>query len=143
MHCKLQDDIHLVLLALIVRWVEAQPDVNVSELDQRMMTALRHAVDRTYTLSDVGSASKQLCPACREPISGGDTADAKCTKGHTWARCSLTQLIIVDPDYRVCSSCSAVALAPWSPEVQGTTAKEVLACATHCVICGGRWTKAI
>jgi hypothetical protein len=82
------------------------------------------------------------------------------------ARCSLTQILITFPTYRICTTCPAVSLLPLpykttpipvSPDgkAQDQTrfddehsskydmVERVLRCAQVCAMCGGRWMRAV
>ncbi|KAI0794108.1 transcription factor IIIC subunit delta N-term-domain-containing protein [Fomes fomentarius] len=54
------------------------------------------------------------CPACSSPIpldpSGADSA--VCPRGHVWARCCITSLLLATPAVRTCVGCSRKALLP-------------------------------
>lgn len=78
-------------------------------------------------------------------------------------RCSVTRLLIAQPNYRVCSSCPAVSLIPTSsaePPIpvaedgsdtdylrvagkaeSGGMAEQMLEAAVVCLLCGGRWVR--
>jgi len=142
---------------IILNWVDQQ-DPAGSGANSQMRQRLRR------DLAD----DPEICPACGEALVLGDDIVAKCRKGHEWARCSLTQILITNPSYRLCSTCSAVALLPSrhlrpprtvadnrvetessrfaqliDPGRGDWMAQTVLEAAVCCPICGGRWMRAV
>ncbi|WVQ82341.1 hypothetical protein IAT38_004469 [Cryptococcus sp. DSM 104549] len=91
-----------------------------AEMDQRGLSDLSGVSDLSAMVEELeasgasgenglaGLSADEECPAC----SAGVGEDGKCEKGHEWERCVITHTLIVDIDYRVCSTCSAPSLLP-------------------------------
>ncbi|GAA5956992.1 hypothetical protein JCM21900_006726 [Sporobolomyces salmonicolor] len=91
----------------------------------------------------------EACPACRAPVPLANVRFACCEAGHRWERCSITLAIVSTVNVRTCTSCERKALlglpSNSSKEGEGereaAAVSEVLAAATCCLYCGGRWMK--
>jgi hypothetical protein len=72
-------------------------------LDHRFMTTITTSLRRVAPSTDVlesliaacppqASGGSDLCPACRQPVDGGDLVGvSKCSKGHEWSQSKVIQ----------------------------------------------------
>ncbi|WVQ99399.1 hypothetical protein IAU59_006532 [Kwoniella sp. CBS 9459] len=94
---------------LLVKSVDSSSQQDTQEASDRLSQQLSRTRSRPDTVDGGGDAlSEERCPACRSEVA----ADGVCARGHVWARCTITHLLITHPHYRVCSTCPAVSLLP-------------------------------
>ncbi|KAK8864379.1 hypothetical protein IAR55_001627 [Kwoniella newhampshirensis] len=156
-------------LQLLLKGVGEMPTKQVSAKTQASIQELDRLLSLGASSSGGGeSIGDERCPACGTAVG----SEGKCEKGHVWSRCSITRLLITHPHYRVCSVCPAISLLPrrhvatpipvdregrdhdWqrfsgSEQSEGDAIREdwivqmALESAVACVICGGRWMRAV
>ncbi|WVF71458.1 hypothetical protein IAT40_006262 [Kwoniella sp. CBS 6097] len=98
-------------LSLLVKSARTNNDVASEQLVQNIANRLTHQIAASNSGETVGGGNacwEERCPACSKEVA----ADGICAKGHVWARCSITHLLITHPHYRVCSTCPAISLLP-------------------------------
>ncbi|KAJ7594097.1 putative zinc-finger of transcription factor IIIC complex-domain-containing protein [Mycena floridula] len=102
--------------------------------------------------SQMDAGVDETCPACSVEIPLGDITSAVCSKGHTWARCSITTLIISTTQVRTCIGCTRKAFLPLSaldsvemlpPAAQGWVVQELLEAVHRCLFCGNSFIRVL
>ncbi|KAI9217466.1 hypothetical protein BC828DRAFT_440827 [Blastocladiella britannica] len=91
-------------------------------------------------IADLGAAP-EMCPACGLAVDVAIDAEsgvpiARCSKGHSWARCLLTLLILSSASVRACSGCEVARACPVPtdpPTPLSMTTR--LACGAQCPRC--------
>ncbi|WVR07016.1 hypothetical protein IAU60_004055 [Kwoniella sp. DSM 27419] len=128
-----------------------------------IVTRISDLSGRSNLSSD--NTAVESCPACGTAVA----SDGTCAKGHNWSRCSITRLLITHPHYRVCSTCPSISLLPrrhrrgpievdhegldhdytrfqrdeHRPDSDDWVVQGMLEAAVSCIVCGGRWQRAV
>ncbi|KAK7031634.1 transcription factor IIIC subunit delta N-term-domain-containing protein [Favolaschia claudopus] len=142
--CLTENDIPF-LMRIALQASQSNVPVELASNARSLIAGLESHIPSFSTENYQKQAMQETCPACGLMIWLDDGSEGTCSRGHSWARCSVTTFLLSTPNVRTCSGCTRKAFLPvsscGSPEflpypARSWLVEEFLEAASRCLFCG-------